>query len=54
MPYVFQEHFVPMVNIYFVISMKDIHNINMLQKLALTYQVMLSRLNDNDPSIGFE
>jgi len=34
--------------------MKGIHNIDLLQKLASTYQVMLSRLNDNDPSIGFE
>jgi hypothetical protein len=34
--------------------MKDIHNINLLQKLASTYQGMLSKLNDNDPLIGFE
>jgi hypothetical protein len=34
--------------------MEDIHSINLLQKLASTYQVVLSRLNDNDSSIGFE
>jgi hypothetical protein len=28
--------------------MEDIHNINLLQKLASTYQVVLSRLSDND------
>jgi len=54
MPLFFQKHFVPMVNKYFVICMKDMHNINMLQKLAPTKQVMLSRLNDNEPLIGFE
>jgi hypothetical protein len=34
--------------------MEDIPNINLLQKLASTYQVVLGRLNDNDFSIGFE